>query len=167
MKMRVLLLLSAFLITGCGGENTEVLPKIDSAKEKFQVGPTTWELILPPYWEKLTPPENSAALYLAHRGMESFVILLQKRSSEDIATELWDSAKQDFFSFEEIHFSPHQWRFQAKTTASDPLHEFHQKIFPVPETSFFLLGSCSFPVEQERSNECETIFNSWEISKTQ
>ncbi len=164
MKMRILFVgVLAFLLSGCFGEKSGSFFET-TFTDRFQIGETIWQLSLPSGWGKVTPPEGSEAIFLTRKGTDNFSILRRQGMSENLSQKIWDQAPHDFFFFEPISFTENAWEFQARTSASLPIREFWQKIFPIPGTDFFLLGSCSFEIKTSDSSDCETILNSWQIS---
>lgn len=121
-----------------------------------------WELSLPDGWTKVDPPEAGEAIFLAYNKDVNFTILRLRGHSVDLEKQIFDNAKQDFFWFQEISFSPEIWSFQAKTSPSSPIREYVQKLFLIPETDLFLLGSCAFSPTLP-SSDCEDILASWQI----
>jgi len=166
MKMRVLLLgILGLLLSGCGSseDDTPLTPQTNKI-ESFQTGTVVWDVMLPESWRKVDVPEGTEAIFLARGDTGNFVVLLQQGGSANVSLDLWESAKKEFFSFESLSFSPGKWSFRAKQSATSPMREFIQKIYPLPKSTAFLLGSCSFELTQNGESDCSALIDSWKIS---
>ncbi len=165
MKIRVLLVgLLAFILSGCGDSSDVPLTPRTNQTESFQTGSIVWEVTLPESWRKVAVPESTDAIFLARGDTGNFVVLLEQGGSVNVSLELWENAKKEFFSFKSLNFAPGKWSFQAQKSAVSPMREFIQKIYPLPKSTAFLLGSCSFELTQKGGSDCSTLIDSWKIS---
>ena len=157
-KTLLVLLFTPFLF-GCDEESS---PITDNSAMKFQIDETVFEVTLPTNWNTLSP--ESEAILLAQKGNENFVIT-QNETSAETFKQILENAKKELEYFEILSSSETKWQFKAKNSIHSPLREFHQKIITIPNTDFYLLGSCSFETAISTSTDCENILKNWKYSK--
>jgi hypothetical protein len=162
MRKKIVLALG-FVLLGCGGGNDT--PTASTATDAFIIGDTTWEITLPSDWQKLAVPQGFNALMLAQKDSQNFAILQEVGAPENLGQEIFTKAEEDFLMFEAVDFSEktNTWRFRGKTTPDKPVREFIQKVFLIPNTNAFLLGSCSWEPTINTSTDCQKLINSWQI----
>lgn len=152
-------------LIGCGSSTTDG----GDGSQRFGIGEMKWQLEIPENWEQEVVGEGSDAIILAHRADENFVIIRQSSEESDSVrafNAMRASAAEDLFWFEALTADEDDltWSFRAKLSPTSPLQEFQQKIFFLPGTNEFLLGSCAFEVAFSAGSECEDILDSWKIS---
>ena len=158
------LVVTTLILVACSDNGDSSSSALQNFTSQFEIAATRWGLALPENWKKISPPQGSEAVFLARKKTENFVILRKGGATPNLAKEIYKSAQSDFFLFEEGNFTLEQWSFQAKLKPSSPMRRYLQKIFVIPETSFYLLGTCSYEVKLGTADDCETILRSWEIS---
>ena len=161
MKNTFLFLFGIFLLFGCS-KATTILSSAP-ATDSFSIGKTTWGLHLPEGWQKILSLQTDEAIFVASKGSENFVILQKKGDPKSFSDTLFKDAKQKLYIFEAGAVEPDRWEFTAKEFASDPLKHFIQKVFPIPDTKFFLVGSCSTDTAEQSLSQCKELIDSWGI----
>ncbi len=161
---RLFVLLIGFVILGCGGGGTPTHSL--NPTDAFKVGDTQWELELNENWQKISAPEGFNTVFLAQSGVQNFVILQEQGATENLALDILTKASENFIEFEEVNLNEktNTFRFRGKTDHGSVFREFVQKVFVIPETNAFLLGSCSWEPNIASSADCLNLVDSWQIS---
>lgn len=154
-----------FFLLGCGSGSDTVLPPTDPT-DAFRVGDTTWGLELPDTWQRVSSPEGFETVFLAQKESQNFVILQEQGTTENLAVSILTKAQENFIEFEEIYLNDKTdtFRFRGKTALDSPAREYIQKVFLIPRTEAFLIGSCSWEPDISSSGDCQDIIDSWQIS---
>lgn len=159
MKLFCLILFSIFIF-GC---DLNGFSSKKTLTEKFKIQNTIFEYKIPESWTKTKNKTEKGEIILAQKEDENLVILQRYSNSENLAKELFQQAKKNFFFFKSIKFEEKGWIFQAKPSSTTKLREFHQKIYPIKNSDIFLYASCSYEFSEEKESDCEEIINSWKI----
>ncbi len=161
---KIFIVLLGFTLLGCGGSST--ILSTSEPTDAFKIGDTQWGLELSESWQRLPSPEGYNTVFLAQNVSQSFVILQETGATENIAVDIITKAKDDFIEFEELDLDKEEntFRFRGKSTLDTPVREFMQKVFVIPNTNAFLLGSCSWEPSISSSVDCQNILSSWQIS---
>ncbi|MCK5460396.1 hypothetical protein KAI58_00225 [Candidatus Gracilibacteria bacterium] len=130
---------------------------------KFKISNVIFEYKLPKDWTILHDELNIKNILIAQKNDENFIIQ-QLGDTKTLSQTLYKEASKGFFYFHPISFSDELLVFQGKPSVNSPLREFHQKIIPIPNTEFFLYGSCSFEFMEGKTSDCKQIINSWKKS---
>jgi len=162
---KIFVLLLGVVLLGCGGSGESLLSSTNPT-DAFKVGDTQWGLELPDTWQRVPSPEGFSTVFLAQQENKNFVILQEQGATENLATDIMAKAQEDFLEFESLDIDEeiNTFRFRGKTTLDNPIREFVQKVFIVPGTDAFLLGSCSWEPSISSSVDCQNIIDSWQIS---
>jgi len=160
--------LGTFLIsTIVGCQNT--IPTSVQTKEQvgrwetFRIQNTHWKYFMPNEWKQIKEQNSNEIITQAFKKSQNFIIIQKQGDIDRIAGSILGSGK-DLYYFKEISANTREWEFQAKTSISSPLRHFIQKTFPVPNTEFYILASCSYEEKIEKNSDCKTIINSFEVS---
>lgn len=158
-----LLIAYCLLLTGCFG--LENLGNNDEEGIVFQIGENAWTLILPENWTE-TAPETlpDETVMIAQNLTQNFIIEQHLHYQEDLSQKILEHASTIFHYFEGLDLAENQWSFKAQSQANKPLRTYYQKVFPIPGTQNYLIGSCSHETIIE-ANDCETILSSWKLKK--
>ncbi len=134
---------------------------------KFKIGETTFSVSLPGGWQKQVEENQNEMIFNAVKNRDSFVIIqrINQIKGEKAPAIIYKSAKNDFFYFEEKSFSEKNksWVFHGKLKNNSNLEVYYQKIISIPNTDFFLLGSCAS--ENLENNDCKSVIDEFEITK--
>jgi len=158
------IILLGFALLGCGGSST--ILSSSEPTDAFKIGDTQWGLTLLGSWQRIPSPEGYNTVFLAQSASQNFVILQESGVTENLAVDILTKAKDGFVEFEELGLDKEEntLRFRGKSTLDTPLREFMQKVFVIPNTNAFLLGSCSWEPSISSSVDCQNILSSWQIS---
>jgi len=160
--MRKFLILGfGIILLGC--ESPVVL---NSGQEsRFKIGETTFSVSLPNGWTKQTEENQNEMIFNAVNNQDSFVILQRMNQRGNTPSTVFASARSDFFYFEEKSFSEKKltFVFHGKIKNTSNLKAYYQKIIPIPNTDFFLLGSCASG--NLESNNCEKLISGFKVVK--
>jgi hypothetical protein len=157
------ILISILGITLMGCESPVVLNTSETTK--FKINETIFSVFLPDGWQKQIIENQNEVIFNAVKNRDSFVILqrINQIESENAVAIIFESAKNDFFYFEEKSFSEKNkiWVFNGKIENTSNLEVYYQKIIPILNTDFFLIASCAS--EDLEINDCDKIINNFEI----
>jgi|GEM_PF-2860602 hypothetical protein len=161
---KIFVLLIGIVLLGCGGGGKTILPSTDPT-DAFRVGNTQWGLELSDTWQRMPSPEGFSTVFLAQQESQNFIVLQEQGATENLPTDIMAKAQEDFLEFEALDIDEeiNTFRFRGKTTLDNPVREFIQKVFVIPETNAFLLGSCSWEPSINSSVDCQNIIDSWQI----
>lgn len=159
MRKFLLIGFSVFL-TGCFGSTS--ISEYDT--KKFKISFSTFETIIPKEWMNIDPNNKKNEIMVAQKNDQNFIILHQDKFHNDLPSMIIENLEHSFFSFKLLDQKDLEWRFQGKVSTENPTREFYQKIVPIPNSTQFLLGSCSFEPFEDRTSDCEQISADWGIS---
>ncbi len=164
LRYSVLIIVMLFF-TACGGSDEKKAgtdTPIDNTI-KFEIGSTQWSLELPEGWKTLES-RNPDSVLSAEKHTQNFFIRRHEGKGGNILDYFTQTAQKDFYYFEPIEKVESTIKFKAQTRASTPLRIYHQKFFEIPETTFYLLGSCSHETAIAE-DDCLSILKEWNTIK--
>jgi len=163
--MKKLVLLSfALLLFGCGGDEEGDI-KTQPGQHQFKIAEDIFSVHIPDGWRTMKPPQDSETVYIAYHRHKNFVFL-QKNGThqETLIEELKTAAEKEFFVFQNFSADPEnfRWSFAGKTSPSEPLRQYEQKVIFLAESDHYLLGSCAFEAHRSDKGACKKIISQWE-----
>ncbi len=161
MKKVIYFLVLSFSLTGCfgSGEDSESLENTGTKSQSFKIGNTTWDSQIPKGWKQ--GALLSEDMILNYQNLDESFVIIRRQGSIPPLESILEEAKSQFFSFETISKQVNLWQFKGKIRSQAPERLFWQRIHPIPNSNYFLLGSCSYEFIENRTSACENIIKNW------
>jgi len=179
MQKAIVILSIIFFISGCGkkddsintttafnGSSDESQVNTDPGTTLFDIGPTRWQIKLPPGWQPMPNGDNPSHVFAAQNHTQNFLVNQYPGFKESLIEEITQNMKASFYFFEGISKSPLSITFRAQTSPSKAIRIYHQELRPIPGATSFMLGSCSHETHMP-SDECLQILEDWKTLTTE
>ena len=167
MKKILAVFACSLILYGCGSsDNTDnsagntQTESSTKANIEISLGKSVWNMSLPKTWEKMAAFPKKGIIFLAREGTQNIAISHEKGFSENLIENLFNTTKNSLSMVTEISRTENSLIFRGKLSATTPMREFYQKIFPVPNNDKFLLVSCSQEVASLDKLDCPDILDS-------
>jgi hypothetical protein len=150
-----------FLITGC---STPTIITSDIHNAIIPLGGEEVGIFIPESWEKVpqtTGGEN--IILMARNGDENIVISFEQSTELVTGNSLCDGVAKGFSPFQQTFVDENNCFFSGHPAPNTPLRNFLQKIVRTPDTTNFLLASCSSEQQSNTNTTCPAILDSFKI----
>lgn len=162
---KILLLALALVLVGCG---SDIPTTTDESSEgqwiSIPAREQKWNAWLPNAWRVVPMPTSADAIFFASSGHQNLVVLVRDDWSEDVVARLAAKLDDGFLQVEETARYADEIQFSAKIRVTDPLRNFVQRAVAIPDSSRYVLLSCSGEVVAGGAPDCETIVRAFQIS---
>ncbi len=158
--MKYFLLAFALTFAGC----TSPIIENSAHNAVIPLGNKNVGIFIPESWEKITHPSSGKNIILmARNGIENVAISFEYSDEIVMGKALCEGAAKGFSPFEQTFVDEDQCFFSGHPAPNTPLRNFWQKIVRTPETTNFLLMSCSTEQQGSSISQCPELLENFKI----